>query len=392
MGAVFSLRLASIKLAMCQAACEEIACIWLAKPEIRERRLSDGKQLIWILQTGRAGDNAQVLEIARRLGGNTVIKKLAFNALHILPNWMLGARLASLAPEAQRQVVPPWPNLVIAAGKRTVPVARWIKAASGGRAKLVQIGRPRAALTHFDLVISTPQYGLPNDPNVVELALPFASPQPVPQQDVSYWAEQWKDLPRPWTVVSIGAGKFPMRFEAPEIGDLGEKLSGLGTSLIVLGSPRTRSDALDVLAKHVGGCPAKFHPWSRNATLYQAALVLADRIVVTSDSMSMVSEAINSGKPVSIFRLPAWRFFPSWSAKRGLAAWLSRRGLLHAPRNMPAVIDGLIAQGYASTLGQEAPVAHSVLKPDYQLAIDRIHDLLSSDTRHPAAKAAWRRG
>jgi mitochondrial fission protein ELM1 len=276
--------------------------------------------------------------------------------------------------------VPPWPNLVIAAGKRTVPIARLIKAASGGRAKLVQVGRPRAALENFDLVISTPQYGLPKDPNVVDLALPFASPRPVPQQEVSYWAEEWKGLPRPWTVVSIGAGKFPLRFGAPEIGNLGEKLSGLGTSVIAIASPRTRPDVLDELAKRVKDRPAKFYPWSRNAAPYQAALVLADRIVVTSDSMSMVSEAINSGKPVSIFRLPSWRFFPSWSAEQGLAAWLSRQGLLHAPRNMPAVIDGLITQGYASPLGEEKPVAHSVLKPDYQLAIDRIRDLLSLDT------------
>ena len=337
--------------------------------------MSDGKQLIWALQTARTGDNAQVLEIARRLGGNTVVKKLVFNGLHNLPNWMSGASLASIAPEARREIAPPWPNLVIAAGKRTVPVARWIKAASGGRAKLVQVGRPRAALAHFDLVISTPQYGLPKDPNVVELALPFASPQPVSQQDVLYWTEEWKDLPRPWTMVSIGAGKFPLRFEAPEIGALGKKLSALDTSLIAIASPRTGPDVLDVLAKHVKDHPAKFYPWGRTTTPYQTALVLADRIVVTSDSMSMVSEAINSGKPVSIFRLPAARFFPSWSTARGLAAWLSRQGLLHAPRNMPAVIAGLIAQGYASPLGEE-PVAYNALKPDYQLAIDRIRNLL----------------
>ena len=340
----------------------------------------DGKQLIWVLQTARAGDNAQVLEIAHRLGGNIAVKKLTFNARHSLPNWMLGASLVSLAPEAQRQIVPPWPNLVIAAGKRTVPVARWVKAASGGRAKLVQIGRPRAALSHFDLVVSTPQYGLPKGPNVVELALPFASPRPVSEQEISYWAEEWKDLPRPWTVVSIGAGKFPLRFEAREIGELGEKLSLLDTSLIAMASPRTGPDVLDVLAKHLKDRPAKFYPWSRNATHYPAALRLADRIVVTSDSMSMVSEAINSGKPVSIFRLPAWRVFPSWSAAQGPAAWLSRQGLLHAPRNMPAVIDGLIAQGYASPLGEEAQDAHGVLKPDYQLAIDRIRNLFSLET------------
>ena len=164
-----------------------------------------------MLQTARAGDNAQVLEIARRLGGDPVVKKVTFNALHNLPNWMLGASLASLVPEAQRQFVAPWPDLVIAAGKRTVPIVRWIRAASGGRTKLVQIGRPRAKLAHFDLVISTPQYGLPRLPNVVELALPFASPLPVTPQEISYWTEEWKSLPRPWVMVSIGAGKFPQR-------------------------------------------------------------------------------------------------------------------------------------------------------------------------------------
>ena len=56
-----------------------------------------------------------------------------------------------------------------------------------------------------------------------------------------------------------------------------------------------------------------------------------------------------------------------------------RQGLLHPPRKMPAVIDGLIAQGHASPLGEE-PVAHNVLKPDYELAIDRIRHLLGLET------------
>ncbi len=337
--------------------------------------MTDGKQLIWALQTGRTGDNAQVLEIAHQLGGNIVAKKLTFNAMHNLPNWILGESPTSLAPEARREITPPWPDVVIAAGKRTVPVARSIKVASGGKTKLVQVGRPRAALSNFDLVISTPQYGLPKVPNVVELALPFASPRSASKQEISYWAEEWKDLPRPWTMVFIGAGKFPLRFGAAKIADLGEKLSALDTSLLAIASPRTGPEVLDMLAKHVKSRPVKFYPWGVNTTSYHAALVLADRIVVTSDSMSMVSEAINSGKPVSIFKLPAARFSASWSTERGLAAWLSRKGLLHAPRNMPAVINGLVAQGYASVLGED-PVAHSVLKPDYQLAIDRIRKLL----------------
>ena len=141
-----------------------------------------------------------------------------------------------------------------------------------------------------------------------------------------------------------------------------------------MASPRTEYDVLDVLASHLENCSAKFYSWNHSANPYQATLVLADRIVVTSDSMSMVGEAIFSGKPVSIFRLPVSWLFPSWSAKRGLAAWLSRQGLLQAPRNMVAAIDSLIAQGYVTPLGGE-PVVHSELQPDYQLAIERIRDL-----------------
>ncbi len=341
--------------------------------------MANGKQFIWILQTARAGDNSQVLEIARRLGGNVAVKKIAFNALHNLPNWALGASLSSLTPEARQQIVPPWPDLVIAAGKRTVPIALWIKAASGRRAKLVQIGRPRAALLNFDLVISTPQYGLPKEPNLVELALPFAPPRSFSEQEVSYWQGEWKNLPRPWILVSIGAGKFPLSLGRREIRDFSAKLSRLGAGLIVIASPRTKQDVLTALAKHLGRCPAKFYPWSRGANPYQVALELADRIVVTSDSMSMVGEAVNSGKPVSIFRLPVFKFFPSWSAKRGFAAWLSRQGLLQAPRDMAAVIDSLIAQGYATPLGEQ-PVAHDALQAGYEIAIDRARNLFVPKT------------
>ena len=336
--------------------------------------MSGRKQLVWVLQTARAGDNAQVLEIARRLGGKMVVKKVSFNAFHHLPNWLLGAGLGSLVPDARPQFAAPWPDMVIAAGKRTVPVARWIRFASGGRTKLVQVGRPRAALADFDLVISTPQYGLPQLANVIELALPFASPRPVSAQEVSYWTEEWKSLPRPWVMVSMGAGKFPQRLGEPEVRDLGARLSGLDASLIVIASPRTEPDSFAALAEYLGNSTAKLYPWRSSGNPYQAALVLADRIVVTSDSMSMVGEAVNSGKPVSIFRLPVSRLFPSWSAKRGIAVWLSRHGLLQAPRNMPAVVDALIAQGYAAALG-DAPGEPKKPSPGYQIAIDRIRAL-----------------
>ena len=56
---------------------------------------------------------------------------------------------------------PPWPDLVVGIGRRTVPVARWIQQRSGGRTDLVRLGHPRADNDLFDLVITTRQYPVP---------------------------------------------------------------------------------------------------------------------------------------------------------------------------------------------------------------------------------------
>ena len=46
---------------------------------------------------------------------------------------------------------------------------------------------------------------------------------------------------------------------------------------------------------------------------------------------------------------------------------------------MTAVINSLVARGYGIPLGGER-IMHSVLKPNYQVAIDRIRDLFVLET------------
>ena len=72
---------------------------------------------------------------------------------------------------SRRWLQPPWPDLVVGIGRRTVPVARWIQQQSGGRTNLVRLGHPRADNDLFDLVITTRQYPVPPGDNVVTLPL-----------------------------------------------------------------------------------------------------------------------------------------------------------------------------------------------------------------------------
>ena len=82
-----------------------------------------------------------------------------------------------LKPSSRRWLEPPWPDLVIGIGRRTVAVARWIRKQSGGRTQLVRLGHPRAPNRLFDLVITTRQYPVPPGD---ECPHPAAGDEPLP--------------------------------------------------------------------------------------------------------------------------------------------------------------------------------------------------------------------
>ena len=83
--------------------------------------------LIWALTDDRAGNVAQTLGVAEALGRPFQVKDLRYNPLARLPAVLQGALLIGLTPESRAQRTAPWPDLVIASGRRTAPAARWIK-------------------------------------------------------------------------------------------------------------------------------------------------------------------------------------------------------------------------------------------------------------------------
>ena len=126
---------------------------------------------VWAVTGARAGDRAQILALAEALGWPVEEKRLAHNLMEAVPNLLLDDSRLSLKARAADPLESPWPDLVIASGRRSVPIVRWIRRRSGGRTRLVHIGRPWAPLKHFDLIVSTPQYHLPKASNVLHNAL-----------------------------------------------------------------------------------------------------------------------------------------------------------------------------------------------------------------------------
>ena len=127
---------------------------------------------VWALLGPHRGDNNQVLALAEALGLPFEEKKLRFNQLRRIPPGLLGPTMRSVQAAARAQLDGEPPDLTISTGLRSVPVVRELSRRSGGRTCCVHLGFPRISPRHFDLVVTTPEYPVPDAPNV--LRIPFA--------------------------------------------------------------------------------------------------------------------------------------------------------------------------------------------------------------------------
>jgi mitochondrial fission protein ELM1 len=268
---------------------------------------------VWLLLGERQGDNAQVLALGRALtldlGWACTVKQIRFDSNCEVPFNKRGATLMGVDVGLSDSLSGPWPDAIVAVGQRLAPVSRWIKEQAGERLLNVHLGRPRIAYHHFDLIVTTPQYGLPPAPNVTTLTLPIIMHDDAALDKVAKeWEPKLRHLPRPWTAVFVGGPTSQLRFDREVGRDLLARakahVAGAKGSLLVTTSPRTSMDVTDLFENEIGR--AHFlHRWSRHApNPYQAFLRLADDFIVTNDSASMIAEAVDMMKPLYVFQVP----------------------------------------------------------------------------------------
>jgi hypothetical protein len=270
--------------------------------------------LVWMLLGDRHGDNGQLHALGGTLteafGWHYQVKQLHFDATCPTLHRSRGASLIGLDQSRSSQLGAPWPDIVLAAGKSSASVCRWIREQSGGKTRIILLGRPRVAYRHFDLIITTPQYGLPRSRNVIQCNLPMIrQDDSLLEEEAQLWQAQWQHLPRPWTAVMIGGGTSQLDFDTTAaeklLGEVRQHLARTGGSLLVTTSPRTPPRLAAFIAANLPG-PNYFHAWDKkSANPYLAYLALADGYIVTIDSVTMLAEAVDRMKPVYFFRLPS---------------------------------------------------------------------------------------
>ena len=87
---------------------------------------------VWALLGLAPGDNGQVLALAEAVGWPFETRQLAFRRSELLASRLLGVTLLGLDPARSDPLRPPWPELIVTAGRRNEPVAGGVQPAAGG--------------------------------------------------------------------------------------------------------------------------------------------------------------------------------------------------------------------------------------------------------------------
>jgi mitochondrial fission protein ELM1 len=316
----------------------------------------------WILTDGSAGTEAQGIAVAEAVGLPFSLKRVRVaGAMRFLP-----APLQLLVPPARllrslaagERLAPPWPRLVISASGRSVSVALAVKRLADPPLFALHIQNPKVPARLFDLV-AAPVHDNLTGSNVIATfgAVHGVTPERLAAAAKSF-AAQVSPLPRPRLAVLLGGDSQAFRFSPEAAASFGAKLAKLaretGGSLLVTPSRRTPPASLAALAAAIASVPHVV--WDKTGdNPYFAFLALADVIVVTEDSVNMVTEAAGTGKPVYVQPLPgrSTRLARFHASMRERGATRPFEGRLESWTYVPVNDTELVASAVRRALGLE---------------------------------------
>lgn len=359
---------------------------------------------VWLVLGDKKGDNGQVNTIEEALGWRCELRHIQMLEQFVFGKPKMGPTLYHIDRDKSDPLEPPWPDLIITVGRRPANVALWIREQSGGRTKIVLVGKPSGMMEAFDLIVASSENRFPPLPNVLPISLPLMR---VDRQAVAAAGEAWKarfdELPRPLIGLMVGGPTGPYVFRRSVVERLvqaAEQIRQQGGTPYFTTSRRTPPEVVVALEQRLpAGC--RLFAWSAEAVdnPYLGLLGGADGFIVTGDSISMMVEVARLGKPLAILSLPTSLLGGIDQLRRSLARWLfapvgqtlggrSRNllarlvyhsGFITHTRDFRAFHQMLIDHGLAVPAGQQgfAPLKGRV-PDDAALVVARIRQLMGA--------------
>ncbi len=272
------------------------------------------KDEIWILADNRPGNYSQAIGLADELGLNHKIVNISYGVFGVLPNLLLRSTLIGLDKVTKEylQQFDYFPKIIVAAGRRTAPIALYLKTQSQNRTKIVQIMNPGIFHEKFDFII------LPRHDRIkksfANVIRSLGALTKINESAIEYECEKFSDLfkgdNKTKIALLVGGDTKKTKFEAKSAVDLIEKSAeiakNMNAKLIVLTSRRTGKKISKVLQTELtkSKCDFAFFDYDlmkKEENPYLAIIGFSDYFIATGDSVSMISEVCSTKKPVYIY-------------------------------------------------------------------------------------------
>ena len=277
---------------------------------------------IWCVADGRAGILNQTLALAAALAEPERAADLAHvrSATHheaplilqpqgwqvALPPNLWPSPLEALPADQRAQLAAPWPDVWIAAGRRSIPYSRLMRKLSGGRTLVVQTQNPRVSLSSFDLVIP-PEHDGVKGANVFPIVGPpvWFSQQRIADAQARF--AHLKAAPGQKVLVSIGGDSKNHRMTEANVAQIEAAMQRLsqGRQFWITVSRRTPEHARVRFRRLAATLNAVF--WEDEQrdgpNPYVAFLSMCDLAMVTCESANMIADPAFFGKPVHLLKL-----------------------------------------------------------------------------------------
>jgi uncharacterized protein len=328
--------------------------------------LPEGLRL-WIITDGKAGDEVQCLGVAEAVaamsaGASVSTRRVAPRKFFawLAPRGPIDPKDAPSKPGSPLE--PPFPDIVIASGRRAIPYLAALRRAVGNSLFSVILKDPRTGSKSADLIWAPAHDRIKGDnvlktitsPHLISAArLASARQSPPP------WLAK---LPGPRAAVLVGGDSRHHRFTEQDIAAFTNHLDTLARSGVSLMGSRSRRTP-EPLAKAVAEVFARHDGWwwdGSGTNPYIDLLAHADAIVATADSVNMIGEATATGQPVLVFEPKGGhrkigKFLDALAAINAVHHFVGRlEGMPYPPLDSTAQIASTIAQAYLSHLQRQS--------------------------------------
>ena len=303
---------------------------------------------IWVISDGTAGMRLQAIALGEALIAADITSQTSLTDIIIKPSWWL-RHLPWLVPFLPKPLLSSWlesianrlskgkPAIIITCGRRmagtSIALNRLSKAPKVGT-RTIHIQDPRLPPHYFDILI-VPQHDPARGANVLTS---MASLNHLDMSKIAdaanQLADKWRALPAPRVAVLLGGANRRYGISAMMAKDMARRLADFatktGASLALIPSRRTPANLITQLTAALAPLPYEVMDQAESNP-YPGILGLVDAVIVTSDSVNMISEATISGLPVLI---------AEWQSETG------RIGAFH---------DAMMAAGHIAPLRDQLP-------------------------------------